>query len=157
MLADLDKVSLRAATDGDFWFAYDAKKAALAEYVAQVWGWDEDFQRDFHRREFKPDGTDIIVYDGREIGLLRVEHQPDHVYVRHLYILPEAQNRGIGSHIMKGIVEEAGQKNLPVRLHVLKVNRGAGSLYGRLGFKTIKETDTHYKMQTLGVKDTRAS
>jgi len=146
MAVDLDRVVLRPANDYDFWYTYELKKAALREYVTQVWGWEEEFQRDFHKREFTPDGTDIIVYDDRNIGLVRIEREPDHIYVRHLYIHPEAQGQGIGSHIMRRIIEEGGEKHLPVRLHVLKVNRRARGFYEKLGFVVYAETDTHHGM-----------
>lgn len=148
MRIDPESVVLRPATPADSEFAYELKKAALMEYVAQVWGWDEDFQREFHEREFEAQGTDIVVHEGRDIGLVRTEREPDHIYVRHIYLLPEAQGQGIGSHLIEQVVREAEGKHQQVRLHVLKVNVRAKELYETLGFEVVGETDTHYGMET---------
>jgi ribosomal protein S18 acetylase RimI-like enzyme len=143
-----EKIELRPATPQDSEFAYTLKKAALGEYVARIWGWDETFQREFHEREFNPEGTEIILRDGRHVGLARIEREADHIYVRHLYIVPEAQNQGIGSHIVQEVLKEASKKKVPVRLHVLKVNEPAVTFYEKHGFRVVGETRTHYRMET---------
>lgn len=148
MAFDTEKIALRPATLEDSRFAYRLKKSALGEYVARVWGWNEDFQLDLHEQGFKAEGTDIIVYDGNDVGLARVEREPDNIYVRHLYVLPAAQSKGIGGYVMRQILEDARQANLPVRLHVLKVNTRAKAFYEKLGFTATQETDTHHRMET---------
>ena len=53
--------SLRPATQADYDFIYQVKKAALGPYVAATWGWDESFQRDYFAREFDPAEHQVIV------------------------------------------------------------------------------------------------
>ncbi len=142
------RIALRPATFQDSEFAYGLKKASLGEYVARIWGWDEAFQRGFHEREFNAEGTEIIVRGGRDVGLARIEREADHIYIRHLYVLPEAQNQGIGSQIMRDVLDEARKKKVPVRLHVLKVNGPARTFYEKHGFRVVDETRTHYRMET---------
>ena len=65
--------------------------------------------------------------------------------------------RGIGSKIIKEIIEEAKSKNIPVTLMVLNINP-AVNLYKRLGFHIINEITTSnkgikYKMSTELTKE----
>jgi hypothetical protein len=39
-------IALRAATRGDSEFCYQLHKAAMGGYIAAIWGWDEQEQRD---------------------------------------------------------------------------------------------------------------
>ena len=149
MRIDPHKVSLRPATARDSRFAYDLKKAALGEYVERTCGWDENVQRKLHQRRFRPSETQIIVCENRDIGLIATHRAPDHIHLRQLFLLPAAQNNGVGSYLMRQILRGADQKALPVRLQVLKTNSRAKAFYERLGLAPVGETDTHYQMESL--------
>ena len=139
-------IQLRAASADDSEFCYQVKKAALGPYVAQVWGWDEEFQRVFHERDFALNKPDLIIYQGHPIGTFTLNKQPEYFHVTGFYISPEFQGRGIGSALLQQTIEEATCLNVPVRLEVLKVNP-AKRLYVRHGFHVIGEKATHYFMQ----------
>ena len=47
-------VALRPATPADSEFCFQLHKAAMGDYVAAIWGWDEQRQRDYHTRSFNP-------------------------------------------------------------------------------------------------------
>jgi ribosomal protein S18 acetylase RimI-like enzyme len=145
----MDNLKLRKATAGDSQFAYRTKKAAFKKYVEEVWGWDEEEQRQLHERRFASQDFQVIQVSGMDVGILAMVRQPDCVKVNQMYILPEYQNRGIGAACMMHIIEDATALKLPVRLQVLKVNRRAVKFYQRLGFKIIGESDTHVLMERL--------
>lgn len=140
---------LRAATFDDLDFLYDLRRAAMKTYVEQTWGWDEGWQQAYFRQNFTPATIQIIRSDGRDVGALSVEQRAGEVYVRSIEILPECQCRGIGTSILKEVLERAGQSGKVVALQVLKVNR-ARRLYERLGFAVVGETPTHFLMQAGG-------
>ena len=142
-----DSIRLRPATYEDSDFAYGVMKSALGEYIEQTYGWDEAKQREIHNRRFRPSATWIVVYGGSDIGLLAVDRHPDHIHVRQLFIVPEAQGNGIGSQLMREIRSESDCCCLPVRLRVLKVNHRARDFYIRHEFSVVGETDTHYQME----------
>jgi ribosomal protein S18 acetylase RimI-like enzyme len=123
------------------------KKAALRQYIEQTWGWDEVFQRDFHVREYHPTTTDIITWQGTDVGWLEVERGNDSFFLSEIYILPEYQSRGVGSAIIGQIIREAKETQLPLRLEVLKVNPRAQALYEKLGFVVTGESETHNLMR----------
>ena|SRR5688572_25241060 len=143
----MQTVSLRPATNQDSEFVFQIKKAALGEYIAQTWGWDETFQREFHAKDYEPDTTQIIVYNGQDVGWLLVSESDSEIHLQEIYIQPEHQNLGIGSHLIRLLLVDAERTAKPVKLQVLKVNPKARRLYERLGFQFIGETDRHYLMQ----------
>jgi GNAT superfamily N-acetyltransferase len=145
----MDNLRLRKATADDSEFAYRTKKAALRKYVEQVWGWDEEEQRQLHERRFASHDFQVIQASGIDIGILAIVRKPECVKLNQLLILPEYQSRGIGTACMMRIIEDAAASELPVRLRVLKVNSRGAAFYQRLGFRSIGESDTHLLMERL--------
>jgi len=140
-------VRLRRATPEDSEFAYRVKKTTLAEYVRQVWGWDEDEQRRLHQRRFASQDFQVIVVSGADVGILALSRKSDRLRVNQLLVLPDYQGRGIGTACMKQVIEDATGRRLPVRLQVLKVNRRAIEFYRRLGFSDTGVDDTHVQLE----------
>ncbi len=141
-----ERIRLRPATVDDSEFIYVTKRLALGEMISATWGWDEAFQRDYHTKNFDPAETEIVRYDGNEVGCLIRRDEPEYAMLESIYILPDFQNRGIGSALVIRLQAEAAEKGKPARLHVLKINPAVG-LYKRLKFRIIAETGNHYIMQ----------
>ena len=141
-----EEISLRPATAEDCDFLYDLHRAAMQHYVAQTWGWDEPWQRNYFQQHFNPAECQVITYQGRACGVVSVLERETEVFLKFIEVLPEYQNQGIGTAVIKSILEEAHHSGQPVGLQVLKVNP-ARSLYERLGFLATGETATHYLMR----------
>ncbi len=143
--------SVRLATATDSAFVYHLHRSTMQDYVAQTWGeWNEDFQARMFTQWFEPSQFQIVVVDGQDVGLVSVERRPTELFLRTIEILPEYQNRGVGSAVIKAVLAQARAEAVPVSLQVLKVNP-ARQLYERLGFSVVGETTTHYLMQTVGL------
>ena len=69
------KVRKAQATDSEFVFA--VKKAAFREYVEQIWGWDDIYQRDLHNRRFTSQDLRIIQFHGTDVGFLSTSNTSD--------------------------------------------------------------------------------
>ena len=137
-------ITFRKIKPEDFEFLWRLHNAALKEYVTKTWGWDEVWQRRNFSQTFDPEAGEIIVVDELDAGFLWVnEHEAETVLVS-IRLLPRFQNKGIGTKIIREILDSS--KN-PVRLQVLKVNP-ALNLYKRLGFKVFAENETHFSMRT---------
>ena len=145
-----DRVKLRPASDSDYDFGYDVKKAALREYVDQTWGWDEEEQKGYYRREFDLRHAHVITLDGEDVGWLVHRRTHEGQEVHQLFILPSYQNQGIGTHLLETIIASACQQELAVFLQVLKCNVRARKLYERLGFEIYEERTTHLLMKREG-------
>jgi ribosomal protein S18 acetylase RimI-like enzyme len=142
-------ITLRTATEQDSEFVFLIKKAALGEYIAQTWGWDEQFQREFHKNDYDPAQIQIIVESGQDVGWMLVSEGDMEFQLQEIYIDPDHQRRGIGSVLIRLLLKKAEGKSKPVTLAVLKVNLRARDLYERLEFRVVAETDTHYIMSTV--------
>ena len=105
----------------------------MGSYVAAIWGWHEQRQRDSHARSFNPGRWQIITADGTAIGMIDVEYRPSEIYLSRIEIHPDYQGRGIGTGLITALIEEAGHKGQDLVLDVLTVNHRAQALYQQLG------------------------
>jgi len=147
MLKENINYLLKPATMEHYGFIYHIRKVTLEEYIEKIWGWDEEYQQSDFRECFIPEKNKIIVYDNEEIGYLETSEEDNIVYIVELEILPEYQGKGIGSSIIKDIIEYGGASQKKVNIGCFKINRGAKRLYESLGFKVIEETETHYILE----------
>jgi ribosomal protein S18 acetylase RimI-like enzyme len=118
----------------------------MKEYVEKVWGWDEAWQKTYCLQHFDPEALQIVVLDCTDIGCISVADRDRELFLRSIEIMPEYQNKGIGTFLIKEIILHAQRENKPVALQVLKTNTRARILYQRLGFSDCGETETHYRM-----------
>ena len=115
----------------------------MKDYVELVWGWDDSDQITFFDNRFQPDGCQIIQADGADIGVLIVEEDADEIYLAEVQVLPHWQGRGIGSSVLRSLMERGAAAGKPVTLRVLHANPRARALYERFGFQPFKEIETH--------------
>ncbi len=140
-------IARREAREEDLEFLFLLLKAALGPYVEQTYGpWRDEEQRPRFFAATDPAAHEIVELDGRPVGCLAVRRLPEEVKLQRVFLLPAYQNRGIGTQLVRGVLDEARSAGLPVRLRVFRVNP-ARHLYERLGFVVAGETDTHFLME----------
>jgi GNAT superfamily N-acetyltransferase len=127
-------------------FSYQVKKAAEGEYIVLMFGWDEDVQRDFHARAWEEKKPDIITYDGKPIGTVATVEGGDCIEIGQFFILPDYQNKGIGTHLLKSILDKADRLGKNVTLKFLK-NNPVESLYVRHGFWLVHTSEVAHHME----------
>ncbi len=142
----LDRVSLRPALKSDYDFLYDLHCMVLKEYIMQTWSWDSDWQEAYFADHFHPEDREIILVDGEPAGVISIEERASEVFLANIGLLTDFQNRGIGSMLIRKVLQSAFSVGKPVTLHVLRVNP-ARRLYERLGFKVVKETPERFYMR----------
>lgn len=135
-------ITISPATEDDYEFSYQVKKAAEGDLIREVFGWDEVFQRTFHLNDWTQNRPSIIQYDGKSIGTILVTEGDGRLEVGRFFILPEHQNKGIGSFLLRRLLQKADESGMVVELAFLKGNR-AESLYTRNGFQLVRQTKTH--------------
>ena len=89
------------------------------------------------------DDYKVICINDKKIGCLLVINKDDGVLLDEIYLEEKYRNKGIGTSIIKKILSSY---NI-VYLWVYKLNTRAISLYKKLGFKIIDETETRYYMK----------
>ncbi|RZQ63868.1 GNAT family N-acetyltransferase [Amycolatopsis suaedae] len=136
----MSAISLRPATPADSEFCFQLHKAAMGDYVAAIWGWDDEDQRGYHERGFDPARWQIVVVDGTDAGILVVEYRANEVYLGRIELDPRYQGRGIGAQLIRSVVDIAARRDQDLVLDVLAVNTRAQAFYQRHGFQ---ETGRH--------------
>jgi GNAT superfamily N-acetyltransferase len=127
-------------------FSYHVKKAAEGEYIISMFGWDEDVQRDFHARAWRQQKPQIIIYDGKPIGTIATIETEGCIEIGQFFILPEYQRRGIGTYLLKNILDRADRLGKNATLRFLK-NNPVKSLYVRNGFRLVSTSEVAYHME----------
>lgn len=140
------KITFRKARDEDFEFLWNLHKATMKSYVDQTWGWDNDFQKKYFSNRFGNKDIDLIILDKETIGAIEIHDRETELFIANFEIAPQFQNKGIGSAILKRIINTSDDKQKSLKLQVLRVNP-ARRFYKRFGFKTVDETETHFIME----------
>jgi ribosomal protein S18 acetylase RimI-like enzyme len=94
--------------------------------------------------------TYVIEADGQPAGRLRVVRTAGQIEIAGLQVLPEYQNRGIGTDVVTTLTQEGATRAVPVVLEVEKDNPDALRLYLRLGFTQFGETPETYCLRATG-------
>lgn len=89
------------------------------------------------------DNYQMILVNNKTIGAVLINNLDDGVLLDEIFIEEDFRNKGIGSSILKEII----QNHDIVYLWVYKLNKKAIKLYKKIGFKVIEETETRYYMK----------
>ena len=81
---------------------------------------------------------DVIVVDGEPAGRLNVARREDAILIVDISLLPECRSRGLGTRLLRRLIEEADAGGSRVRIHVERFNP-ALRLYERLGFSVVED------------------
>ena len=84
-----------------------------------------------------------IIIDDKIIGSILLKDMPQGKLLDEIYLEKEFRNTGIGTDIIRKMLK----KNRNIYLWVYKENKKAISLYKRLGFIIVDETDSRYYMK----------
>jgi ribosomal protein S18 acetylase RimI-like enzyme len=139
---------LERATALDYDFIYGVARTTMHDYVARIWGWDEAFQSARFQEMFIADEWQLVTVDKRQAGCLNVQFRPLEIFLANIYLLPDYQRRGIGSSIIRNLLQIGVETGLPIRLNVLTSNHDAYRLYVRLGFHVVEESSDKRLMST---------
>lgn len=141
-------IALRLATVDDSEFAYEVSCRAIRPYAEQTFGlWQEEQVRSMLASHISAGATKIIVVGREPAGILTVKELADQIKLDQLFLLPQHQRSGIGTALVREILERARHLKVPVRLRVLRVNP-AKRLYERMGFFVTAEEPQRFYMQS---------
>ena len=156
-LAGGRRVALRPVTPEDEEFLLGVYASTREGELSQVeWG---EGQRDaFLRQQFKaqrgeygtrfPDAEyDIILLDGLPVGRIWVGRTDEQIRLLDIALLPDAQNRGVGTALLRALIEESRASGKKLRHMVFVLNPDATRFYERLGFVPIEEFGAYVHME----------
>jgi ribosomal protein S18 acetylase RimI-like enzyme len=108
-----------------------------------------------YRTQFPQARFDIVELEGRPIGRIVVDRPGGMVHIVDQAIVPELRGRGIGTAIMRALMDEARAANLPVQLEVASETDPSAQLYLRLGFVPIEQVSLYVRMEWRPPADSR--
>jgi RimJ/RimL family protein N-acetyltransferase len=144
-------ITFRAAALDDEPFLIDLYRSTRLEELALT-NWD-DSQRDaFVRMQFNAQQTHyrqnypeaehlIILVDGKSAGRLYVAEIKSEIRIVDVTILTEYRNAGLGTQIVRRLMDQAAAIKKPLTIYVESFNPSL-RLFGRLGF--IKSGESGY-------------
>lgn len=132
------------ATAQDWDYLFDLRKLTMVEHLEKSGQFLSEEEHQF-RLKNSYEYSHLIIYDKSVVGTLQFREFEDKVEIMQLQIHPNNQGKGLGSLVLKQVLETSKPKYL--ELTVLKENR-ALNLYKRLGFKIFDEDQFEYFMCT---------
>ena len=159
------EVSLRPVTDADQEFLVGVYAGTRADELAQT-NWDDSqkdafirWQYQMQKQEYEtryPNARyDVILVDGVPAGRMWVGSDDAQIRLLDIAVIPEFQNRGVGSYLLRQLIDEATRENKPLRHMVFVLNQDAFRFYERLGFKTIEDVGGYLHMEFLAADERR--
>lgn len=150
------RVSLRPVADDDREFLVALYGSTRDEELSQV-AWADGARDAFLRMQFQaqdqqyratnPAGSfDVIEVDGRPAGRLYVDRRPGDLRIVDISLMPQFRGVGVGTRLLTGLIEEAGDSGRIVSIHV-EVHNSAAALYTRLGFVAVAEHGVYRRME----------
>jgi ribosomal protein S18 acetylase RimI-like enzyme len=135
-------VTLRAAMADDLPFARGLYLDNMREVSERAgFAWDEARQATGFDARFVVGEVSVVVRDGEDIGWLQVAERESDLFLKQLFVLPRHRRQGIGTGLLRELIERAQRGRKAVTLGVVKGNP-ARSLYERHGFHVTGE-DAH--------------
>jgi ribosomal protein S18 acetylase RimI-like enzyme len=146
-------VSFRSATLEDEAFLSELFASTRADELGLM-SWDENQKKMFIAMQFKAQSQQyamsyphaqhkIILWNGEAIGRLIVDKNSAGFTLVDIALLPPQRGAGIGSHLIKNLLQEAASAGKSVTLSVWHTNP-AKKLYDRMGFSSAKDDGGAY-------------
>lgn len=141
--------TIRPSSVDDAPLFYSVIDRTMRDFIVATWGrWDEErVQRESLEKSMLPHAR-VIQVDDVGAGVFCVTRLPTYIQLEQIYVLPEYQRMGIGSSLIKGLITEASQSQLPIRLHVMAVNP-AKQFYEKFGFIVTQKMPEFFFMEKM--------
>ena len=150
-------VSLRPVTPADREFLVVVYGGTRSQELAQVdWTieqkvafvqWQFEMQEQEYNQRYPGARYDVILVDGVPAGRMWVGVDDKQIRLLDIAITPQFQNRGVGTQLVKQLMDEATQANKVLRHMVFMLNDNAFRFYERLGFMTIEDIGGYKHME----------
>ncbi|MFC6015085.1 GNAT family N-acetyltransferase [Plantactinospora solaniradicis] len=126
--------ALRPAEPADVEVIAELRATVMRPDLERLGRFDEHRVRQRARDSFSPQHTSVIVADGAFAGCVTVRPAVEGGrWLENFYLVPGLQGRGLGSAVLRTLLDRTDALGVPVRLQVLQ-GSAARRLYERHGF-----------------------
>jgi GNAT superfamily N-acetyltransferase len=144
----------RTAADDEFLFAL---YASTREDELKQTDWSDEQKRAFCRQQFEAQcahydrhypgaSFDLIEREGAPVGRLYVHRGARDIRIMDIALVPAARGAGIGTRLLRMILEEGARTGKKVSIHVEQFSP-ALRLYQRLGFVPIEVGGAYFLLE----------
>jgi ribosomal protein S18 acetylase RimI-like enzyme len=148
-------LSLRAATPEDESLLLETYASTRLSELESV-PWDANQKRAFfkmqfdarqqqYRESYRNAVGSIVLQHGQPIGTMLVETREREIALVDIALLPQYRNAGLGTLLVKALMDEAASQQKTIRLHVLTTS-AAVRFYERLGFRKTGDDGAYLEM-----------
>lgn len=138
---------LRGAAADDREPLFRLYRRVMQPFIAEIWGWDAHWQaRDF-AEHFQTANITVAEADGTLAGYVHAEREPEFVFIRMLLVAPAHRGLGLGTRLLRVVLDTKAPQSAVARLQVFKINHTAKRFYERRGFQVAEETPTSWVME----------
>lgn len=109
-------------------------------------------QQEHYANKYRAASHDIILSNGRPVGRLYVARLDQEIRIIDITLLPAERNAGIGSYLIKQLLDEASRSGKVTRIYVEEFNPSL-RLFERLGFSPSEQQGIHLLLQWQEVKN----
>ncbi|MEU7801562.1 GNAT family N-acetyltransferase [Micromonospora arborensis] len=124
---------LRPASLSDVDAVAELRAVVLRADLERLGRYDEQRVRQRLRDGFAPAYTWVVEVDGAFAGCVALRRADDAHWLEHFYLAPHLQGSGIGTAVLRELLERCDRDGARVRLNVLQ-GSPARRLYERHGF-----------------------
>ena len=150
-------VELRPVSESDDEFLLSVYASTREEELGQAaWppGQKEQFLRwqfEMQQREYEsrfPDAAyHVVLVDQRPAGRIWVGADDTQIRLLDIGLLHDFQNRGVGTALVRSLIDHARKMGKPLRHMVFMLNDNAKRFYERLGFVEIEDFGAYKHME----------
>jgi ribosomal protein S18 acetylase RimI-like enzyme len=139
------RIALVPAASGDCEFARETYYATMRWIIERLFGWNQAEQDASFASQFRVEDARLIMMDDQRVGWVQTQQGAGVVTLHQLYVVPALQRRGIGTQVLRMVIQEARNRVQPLKVAVVKINPAKG-LYDRHGFRVTHEDEYKYYM-----------
>ena len=144
----IKNITLRPVTESDEEFLLAVYASTRAEEMERV-PWTAEQKDAFVRMQFAAQKShyateyprashDVICADGTPVGRIYLDRDAGRLHILDITVLPQHRNAGIGSFLLRQLLQEAAGSSKPVNIYVENFNPSL-RLFKRLGFQVAEE------------------
>ena len=147
-MAQAKEITLRPVTDADEDFLLSVYGSSRAEELALVpWSAEQkdafirmqfSAQKRHYAAEYPQASHDIICADGVPVGRIYLDRNGTEFHLLDITILPQHRGAGIGSCVLRRVMEEAARAGKPITIYLENFSPSL-RLFKRLGFQQVEE------------------
>ncbi|MFE6286240.1 GNAT family N-acetyltransferase [Streptomyces sp. NPDC057877] len=123
----------RGAVAADVEVIAELRAVVMRADLERLGRYDEHRVRQRLRDSFSTRHTSVVMVDGELAGCVTVRPAEGRQWLEHFYLDPRHQGRGLGTAVLRTVLERADAEGVAVALNVLQ-GSAARRLYERHGF-----------------------